>query len=162
MLGTYNMNIYNASSIITRMEHLRLHKTDNATGVTLCGIMKNVYAVGMGMLCADNITDNGKSCYANMALNEMAYVVGNDCILSYAGVGDFLTTCYSTKSRNFTYGWKTQKGEDTDNIMAEGVKNVHELLNYSSVDLPIIRAVKTSLQVENAQPLRSVLTGRNR
>ena len=153
MLATNNMDIHERSAIATRMSNLKLHTTDDEIGVTLCGIIKNVYAVGMGMLDGSDSSDNTKACFANMALNEMKSIADDETILSYAGVGDFLATCYSTKSRNFTYGYKLAKKQSTDDIMAEGVNNIDHLIRYVPKDLPIVNTIKSCLMSRSATPL---------
>ena len=117
MLASDNMDTHQMSAICTRMSNLHLHHTTDVTGVTLCGIVKNVYAVGMGMLAGGKYGDNLRACLATRALNEMEQLIGNTS-LSYAGIGDFLTTCYSSKSRNYTYGYEWAKGHNTDGIMS--------------------------------------------
>tara|TARA_Y100000310_G_C20627352_1_gene786682 strand:+ start:213 stop:1130 length:918 start_codon:yes stop_codon:yes gene_type:complete len=152
MLGTNNIDVHAVSGLRVRMKNLRLEVTTDTIGVTLCGIIKNVYAVGMGMVDGYNLGDNLKASIATKALQEMEQLIG-DTVLSYAGIGDFLTTCYSSKSRNYTYGYQWAKGHNTDGIMAEGVKNIDQVLDYCSIDLPIVKAIKECLRCEGVQPL---------
>ena len=156
MLASSNMDHFKVSEINCRMGNIQLYHTTDTVGVTLCGIMKNVYAVGMGMLAGCGYGENMKACLATRALYEMEYFAG--CTIStYAGVGDFLTTCYSSKSRNYTYGYNIATGGDTSGIMAEGVKNLNGLKQYSPVSLPLVNAIDESLQVSNATPLLDAL-----
>lgn len=159
MLATDNMDVYGVSSILCRMDNLKLHVTSDTVGVTLCGIMKNIYAVGMGMLNGDG-TDNLTASYATMALNEMNKVIESSTLLSYAGVGDFIATCYSTSSRNYTYGYRLANQLDTSDLMAEGVKNVDQILQYCDADLPLIQSIKECLNQQDVQPLRAIVSDR--
>jgi glycerol-3-phosphate dehydrogenase len=156
MLGSHNIDIFGLSEINSRLSNVILYKTDDVAGVTMCGIVKNIYAIGMGMLHGCEAGDNARSCFATMALNEMS-VFTDDTILSYSGVGDFLTTCYSVRSRNYTYGYNMALGLSIDNIMSEGANNIDHVLEYSSVDLPIVSIIKSCLKARDVEPLQSFL-----
>ena len=156
MLATDNIDMHAASGLMTRMNNIRLQVTTNTIGVTLCGIVKNVYAVGMGMADGYKLGDNVKACIATKAIQEMEQLIG-DTVLSYAGIGDLLTTCYSPNSRNYSYGYQWAKGHNTDGIMSEGVKNIDQVLDYCSIDLPVVQAINKCLHCEGIQPLMAVL-----
>ena len=156
MFATHNMGIHSAMGIMTRMTNLKLDITDDTRGVTLCGIMKNVYAVGLGMAAGCNFGDNIKACIATRAIQEMETLVG-PTVTSYAGIGDFLTTCYSSKSRNYTYGFEWARNHNVDSIMAEGVKNIDKLIDYSPVDLPVVKTVKQCFESGNTSALNTLL-----
>ena len=70
------------------------------------------------------------------------------------GVGDLFLTCTSTKSRNYTVGFRLGQGEKLDDIIqtvgsvAEGVttaKAAFDLVEKFQVDAPIIREVHAVL-----------------
>ena len=103
-------------SIITRMNNIKLTVSTDVTGITLCGIMKNIYALGMGMADGINMGENMKASLATRALKEIQLLSG-DSVMTYAGVGDFMATCYSTKSRNYTYGYELANKRDVNGIM---------------------------------------------
>ena len=156
MLASCNMNHFTVSEINSKMDNIQLYHTTDTVGVTLCGIMKNVYAVGMGMLAGSGYGENMKACLATRALHEMEYFAG--CTIStYAGVGDFLTTCYSSKSRNYTYGYNQVTSGNVDGLMAEGVKNLDGLKQYSPISLPLVNAIDESLRTSSATPLLDAL-----
>ena len=156
MLASHNIDLFGGSEIGTRLGNIRLYSTDDVVGVTMCGIVKNIYAIGMGMLAGCSAGDNARSCFATMALNEMSQFT-EDTILSYSGVGDFLTTCYSSKSRNYTYGYELANNREVDHIMSEGANNIDHVLKYSSVDLPIVSTIKSCLEARDVEPLQSFL-----
>jgi len=160
MLATHNIDIHAVTGLKIRMKNIRLEVTTDTIGVTLCGVIKNIYAVGMGMVDGYNLGDNVKACIATKAIQEMRQLIG-DTILSYAGIGDFLTTCYSPKSRNYTYGYEWVKGHSTEGIMSEGVNNIDQVLDYCSIDLPIVKAIKKCLHCEGVQPLLATLNDRS-
>ena len=159
VLATSNMDIFNTSAIATKMGNLKIYTSNDEIGVTLCGILKNIYAIGMGTL--HDCTDNMRACFVTGSLNEMRAVIDTDTVLSYAGVGDLLATCYSTKSRNYTYGQRMLRRHDTNDIMSEGANNIDELIAYLSVDLPIVNAIKSCLMCRSAVPLQTLLYTRH-
>ena len=138
------------------MDNIKLSISSDVIGVTLCGIMKNVYALGMGIVDALGTEQNMKACFATRALMEMQLLAG-DTVMTYAGVGDFIVTCYSSESRNYTYGYRFVNKKSVDGIMSEGVNNIDALLDYTSVDLPIARAIKSCLMTHNAIPMKTIL-----
>ena len=83
-------------------------------------------------------------------IKELIKALGGDgkTILSFAGFGDLLLTCTSTKSRNFRFGLligqnKSRKEiqEYIDNTTIEGLytlKSIHKLLHNKKVNIPII------------------------
>lgn len=108
---------------------LSLVYSNDPIGTSLLGILKNVYALSLGLSDGLGMGSNFKSCLSLIALTEISNILevcgGNkNSILSPAGVSDFLTTGYSEKSRNYSYGFKFGKGENLEGIMAEGVKNI--------------------------------------
>jgi glycerol-3-phosphate dehydrogenase (NAD(P)+) len=157
MFATHNMGIHSTVGIMSRMNNLKVDITDDTTGVTLCGIMKNIYAVGLGMAAGYELGDNAKACIATRAIQEMGKLVGPVTILSYAGIGDFLTTCYSSQSRNYSYGYRWAKGQSIDGIMSEGVKNIDNLIEYSSVDLQVVQAIQRCLATSSISPLQHLV-----
>lgn len=74
-----------------------------------------------------------------------------DTIISYAGIGDLLLTCNSSKSRNYTLGKmigrKANKEEIEDyikNTTIEGLytlKSIYMLLKEKNIDIPLINVI---------------------
>lgn len=137
-------------------QYLRLRETNDVLGVELCGAIKNVLALASGILDGLNVSESTKAMFLTESLHDVKYLIkkldgiGNT-IMSYAGFGDFLLTCTSTKSRNFTFGKllgerKTQKEieEYLKNHTVEGVytlKSLASLLKKEAIELPIINLI---------------------
>ena len=134
-------------------KYLKLRKTNDVLGVEICGSIKNVLAIAAGILDGINASDSTKAMFLTESLNDIRYLIqklGGDgnTIMSYAGFGDFLLTCTSTSSRNFSFGKligkQTNKKEIDnylDNNTIEGVytlKALEDLLEKERIDLPII------------------------
>ncbi len=120
-------------------------------GVELCGVLKNIIAIGAGAINGLGYGDNTKGLLVSRGMVEMIYLGkalgGNvEAFLGLAGVGDLVATCSSKLSRNFTLGYRLAQGETLSTILnsmeevAEGVntiKIVKKLADNYRVRAPI-------------------------
>lgn len=89
--------------------HFTLQEVDDMYGVEVCSSIKNVLAIGCGILDGLELNESTKCMFLTKALNDVILLIESfsgdkDTILTYAGFGDILLTCNSTKSRNYSYG----------------------------------------------------------
>ena len=90
-------------------ERINVSISKDIKGVQVAAASKNVFAIIMGFLEGKKLSDSTKAavlaCLAN-DLRIMIEILGGKAhtIFSYAGLGDLLLTCMSSKSRNFTFG----------------------------------------------------------
>ncbi len=94
---------------------ISIEASEDVIGVALLGVLKNVFAIGLGI--AEALEWEGNACgwYVSQALRECAAVVGRaggsvDTVLGSAGAGDLVATGFSRHSRNRTYGRALVKG----------------------------------------------------
>ena len=90
-------------------KYLHLEFTKDILGIEICGAIKNVIAIGSGIVDGLGFPESSRCMLLTSCLLSMKTLIkklgGNeDSILSYAGFGDFLLTCTSSKSRNYTLG----------------------------------------------------------
>jgi glycerol-3-phosphate dehydrogenase (NAD(P)+) len=83
----------------------RVETTDDTAGVALAGVLKNIYAVALGVADGLELSGNQKGWLTSRAICEMQKIaellgVNGDTILGTAGVGDLVATGYSVHSRN--------------------------------------------------------------
>lgn len=88
---------------------LTVEESRDPRGAAVCGVLKNVYAAGLGILGALGRADNVRGLFVSRALREMSSVVaalGGDAstALGPAGAGDLVATGLSPHSRNRQYG----------------------------------------------------------
>lgn len=100
---------------------LRVDTTLDVIGVEMFGAIKNVMAIACGMIDGMGYSESTKSMFMTKTLcdiNKMiCYFDGcEDTIMTYAGIGDFLLTCNSLNSRNYTLGLMYGRGEKKDEI----------------------------------------------
>ena len=78
-------------------------------GVALCGVLKNIYSVGLGMLSAVSNGENVRGAYISAACREMVGIIKElggqaETALDLCGLGDLVATGYSSTSRNWQVG----------------------------------------------------------
>lgn len=132
---------------------LKLRDTDDLVGTEICGSIKNVIAIAAGMIDGMGLPESTQAMLITESLHdikELIKALGGDgkTILSFAGFGDLLLTCTSTKSRNFSFGHLIGSGTSKDeidnyinNTTIEGLytlKSIHKLIKNKKVDIPII------------------------
>ena len=134
-------------------EHIKLRVTDDLIGVEICGAIKNVIALAAGMLEGMKVKESTKAMFLTESLHDIKELIkglgGNkQTILSFAGFGDLLLTCTSSKSRNFTFGKMIGEGRSKKELdqycqrtTIEGLytlESIHQLINHKKIKIPII------------------------
>jgi glycerol-3-phosphate dehydrogenase (NAD(P)+) len=135
--------------------HFRVYTGRDVTGVELGGALKNIFAIGAGILGGMGLGDNPRAALITRGLAEMTRLgvrLGANPLTftGLAGVGDLLLTCTGPQSRNFQVGFKLGQGQTLDQILggmamvAEGVKTsraVHGLSEQLGVEVPLVTAI---------------------
>jgi len=132
-----------------------IYGSPDLIGIELCGILKNIIAVGAGTIAGMDLGENAKSLFISRGLVEMVYIGkalgGNvQAFFGLAGVGDLIATCTSNLSRNFTVGYRLAKGEKLDEIIesmeevAEGVKTIN-IVNQLAESYKVRRPITETL-----------------
>ncbi len=152
-LGAQNSK---TSSIVMQAfqnDYFKLRVTEDIKGIEICGSIKNVIAIAAGILDGMQLPESTKAMFITESLHdikELIYKLGGDkkTILSFAGFGDLLLTCTSSKSRNFSFGQLLGKKIPKDEIedykcstTIEGLytlKSIYQLTKDQNVDMPII------------------------
>ena len=104
-----NENLYRIITEIFEKTVIRTDFTTDVTGVEYASILKNIYAIVIGMVDANFDSANLRSIFITMALNEMRRLVtsfgGREMTMyNYCGFGDFSLTALNDMSRNRTLG----------------------------------------------------------
>lgn len=121
-------------------------------GAELAGALKNIIALGSGMLAGANLGKNMQGMLIVRGLNEMIHLgqaMGSEfkSFLGTAGIGDLVATATSKDSRNYSFGFRMAKGESIKELregnaeLAEGVRTLRiakRLIDYYSLKLPIM------------------------
>ncbi|MHA7878048.1 MAG: NAD(P)H-dependent glycerol-3-phosphate dehydrogenase [Bacteroidota bacterium] len=140
---------------LLRNPHFQVYSSTDLLGVELCGVFKNVIAIGAGCLSGLGYGENAKSLLISRGLVEMIYLgqaMGASVrpFIGLAGLGDLVATCNSRLSRNYALGYRLAQGTSphhlTQNIQetAEGVNTVkimRRLVNHYQMRAPIIEMI---------------------
>ena len=141
--------------------YFRVETSDDLAGVELGGVVKNIYALGFGLL--DGLkygSSNLKAAFVTMALKEMKDIAVHmgakeKTLEGLSGLGDMVTTGFSPDSHNRKLGEFLAGGMEYDKAVAqlggvvpEGVKVLEIVLEKAggSVDIPLARLIQTCLQ----------------
>lgn len=136
---------------LLRNENFQVYGNNDLVGVELAGVLKNIIAIAAGALSGLGYGENAKGLLVSRGMVEMVYLGralgGNTkAFLGLAGVGDLVTTCNSSLSRNFNVGFRLARGEKLSDILlstdevAEGVNTVQivkKCADYYNVRAPI-------------------------
>ncbi len=142
----------------------------DVVGVELGGALKNILALGAGIVDGLGYGDNAKAAFMTRGLTEITALGmslgANPLTFSgLAGLGDVITTCASPLSRNHFVGVELAKGRPLSEILeslhqvAEGVNTTlvaHNLAQQQGLEMPITEKIYQILY-ENANPRLAAL-----
>jgi glycerol-3-phosphate dehydrogenase (NAD(P)+) len=129
----------------------RLYSNSDPIGVEIGGSVKNVVAIGAGVLHGLGLGHNAMAALITRGLAEitrLAVAMGGTAqtLAGLAGLGDLVLTCTGDLSRNRTVGVELAPGRKLEEIVgsmkmvAEGIKTtnaVNDLARRHSVEMPI-------------------------
>lgn len=97
--------------------------THDILGAELAGALKNIIAIGSGILRGKKLGKNLQAMLITRGLVEMVYFgkamgATAHAFFGTAGVGDLVATATSKISRNYTFGYRLGKGEKREEILA--------------------------------------------
>lgn len=157
--------------------YFRPYTGSDVVGTEICGAVKNVIALAVGMAEGLGMGDNSKASIITRGLAEtmrLGMALGGEAptFAGLAGVGDLIATCMSPLSRNHSFGVRLGQGLAVSEVIAvtkqtaEGVKSctsILELARHTGVDVPIIEQVDAMIQHDrSAQEVVSALLSRPR
>ena len=88
---------------------IRTELSSDVHGAALCGVLKNIYAIGLGSVDGIGWGDNLKGWFAGRAICEMLTLIEvlggkRETFCGTAGLGDFITTGFSKSSGHRGFG----------------------------------------------------------
>ena len=138
-------------------DSVRVYSSSDLRGVELGSCLKNIYALGAGILEGLQLGDNAKAAYLTRALHEMARFgvqLGGQKETFYGlrGLGDLFATAQGSWSRNRCFGENFAKGQAIDDLLrdhvVEGYWSVGCFFNLAQkikFDAPILMALYRAL-----------------
>ena len=102
----------------------RVYASTDVAGVELGGTLKNIVAIGAGMIDGMEFGDNAKAAFISRAIAEITRlgIAAGARPMTFsglAGVGDLVATCYSRLSRNRRVGEELGRGRGIDEIIRD-------------------------------------------
>ena len=132
--------IYDAKFIanLISSKTFRPYLSNDIIGAQICGAMKNIYAIGCGIIVGKNFGENAVASVISRSFAEIKSVgkrlgAQPETLSGLSGLGDLFLTCSSKKSRNFSLCFDLAKGKKLENILrskktiAEGAYTVRAI-----------------------------------
>ena len=140
----------------------RPYLSDDVAGAEVGGAVKNVLAIGCGVVDGRRLGLNARAAlisrgFAEMTRFGLAKGARAETLAGLAGLGDLVLTCSSTSSRNFSLGKGIGEGARPADLLAdrrtvaEGAFTAPVLKRAADslgVDMPIVAAVCALLAEE--------------
>jgi len=154
---------------ILNSSRFRVYTNTDVTGAELGGALKNVIAIAAGVADGLMLGNNAKSALMVRGITEimrLGVAMGgkSETFSGLSGIGDLITTCESTLSRNHQVGVEIAKGRKLNEIItkmydvAEGVptsKAAREISRKLKIEMPITEEVYSVLY-EKKDPFKAI------
>ena len=155
-------------------ESLRVYTNPDITGVEMGGALKNIIALGTGIIDGLNGSDNAKAALMTRGLAEItrlgvAMHANPLTFAGLAGIGDLIVTCTSMHSRNRRAGIEIGRGKKLDQaledvcMVVEGVRTTRAARGLAQgwgVEMPITEQIYRVLfeDLHPGQALKNLMT----
>ena len=164
-LGSSNSLLLPVAMKIFQNQNFKTYTSKDVIGVELGGSLKNVIAIGAGILDGIKSSESTKAAFITRGLNEiriLSKILGakNITFMGLSGVGDLMLTAYGKQSRNRALGSDIGKGKKiksilaSKNTVAEGFytsKAIYRLTRKYKIQSPIIESIY-SILYRNSNP----------
>lgn len=151
LVGSRFREVIQAGQISLNSSKFHVFGSYDILGAELAGALKNIVALGSGIIGGLGLGRNIQGLLIARGLAEMVYFgkslgAESHAFIGVAGIGDLVATATSTNSRNYTFGTRLAKGETTEQIrqkmpeLAEGVRTLriaHQLARHYKLHVPI-------------------------
>lgn len=129
----------------------RIYTSDDVAGVELGGAMKNIMAIGAGIIQGLNLGANTLAAYITRSLAELkrlgrSFGAREITFMGLSGIGDLILTSYGKLSRNRLFGIELAQGKNAadiiknQKIVVEGyytVSAAYHLSKKLGIEMPI-------------------------
>lgn len=160
-LSLAGKNQHETVGILFQSSNLRLYYSNHIKTLEFLGILKNIYALGAGIIDALNLGENAKASYLTRCLYEIKSTLkikklDQEQLFSLGGVGDLFLTSNSSKSRNYNFGYRLIKNKlkNPEKITIEGLNSIHVINKNKDIDfnqLPILKTIFNIIKGKNPQ-----------
>ncbi|MCW5922769.1 MAG: NAD(P)-dependent glycerol-3-phosphate dehydrogenase [Saprospiraceae bacterium] len=151
LVGSRFREVIQAGQVALNSQRFHVFGSYDILGAELAGALKNIVALGSGILGGMGMGRNIQGLLIARGLAEMVYFgkslgASSQAFIGVAGIGDLVATATSLNSRNYTFGTRLAQGETTAQIrdtmpeLAEGVRTLriaHQLARQYKLHVPI-------------------------
>lgn len=158
-IASYNKKL--AKKIIDSLSNnnFQAHYFKDPRTAEICGIVKNIIAIGCGIIDGLGLGVNAKSAVVMKGISEIQLLCkkmkASTDIVNSAGFGDIFLTCSSTKSRNNSLGLMLAKGKSYSQIVKETRQTYEGEFSAGAV---CEIAKKLKLQLDLCEEINQILT----
>ncbi len=129
-----------------------IETTEDVHGAALCGVVKNIYAMGVGAAHGLSWGDNKKGWLAGKSMCEMLFIVHKlggrkETVCGASGFGDFIATGFSDFSGHHAFGVQLAQGVDCERNKegCRALPSILEMLGSDTRELPLLLALNRSI-----------------
>ena len=154
-LATQDEQTFQSLSQVLQNNYFKTYFINDIIGIQVCGALKNVISLAIGMAEGAGYSDNTKGYLVTVGLNEMAqltqFLGGKpETVYNFCGVGDLVISSFGNSGRNFLVGKAIGSGKklqdilNETNLIPEGVntaESVYQLIKQKNLDLPLCNGV---------------------
>ena len=120
-------------------DSFRIYSGTDVIGTELGGALKNIIAIGAGIIDGLKLGTNAKSAFVTRGLHEITKLgvklgAEKSTFAGLSGMGDLITSCFGNSSRNWKLGVALSQGS-----------SVKEFLNKSKIT---VEGIQTTIQAE--------------
>lgn len=148
VLAAYDIECLMYLKEVFKKSRLKFELSLNIVGVEFCAALKGVVAIGIGIAEGLNLGKNFMGLLLTYGLHEYITIgnflgISTQQILSIAGLGDLITTAWSTNSRNHQFGYLlSQKKEPKEaleevGMVVEGVRVAKDVAKLANLNVSV-------------------------
>lgn len=151
VVASKNIDLSHSLQEQIHSDYFRVYRIDDVVGVELGGALKNVMAIGSGIIDGLHFGMNTQAAFTTRALAEIkrlgrALGARETTFMGLSGMGDLILTSYGNLSRNRLFGMELASGRRSADIIAsqktvvEGYYTINAAYNLAQklgVDMPI-------------------------
>ncbi len=156
--GCSNRSTYSRIKKVFKRTAIRIEYTKDIHGVAICGVLKNVYTLPVGIAAGLGLGNNATGWLMHQGILEMQKLVPllggkKKTLFTAAGLADFIATATSTLSTNYRAGEEIGRLGKSD-IRSEGIVSLPSLLaliNTQPTKTPLLNCIQRII-INHEQP----------
>lgn len=180
MVASFDEKLLGQAATLLQSDYFKLYPTHDVMGVQICGALKNVIALALGMLEGAEYGQNTRSFFLSLGFQEMVCIAESfgaqrETVYGLAGFGDLILTSYGGLSKNFALGrsiGQTHLGisvvglghtpyeiiVEGGEVVPEGINTLASFFSYTKkqgMRAPIIKAIYEV--VYEGEPVKNII-----